>query len=437
MTPVAGNPLPGAPDDPVLMKGGAPVARQVLHASARALATALPDRPAALNLCEDRAAFLTTFLALLMRGQTCLLPPSRAPAAIAEVLQDHPGSYRIDDAWLPARRGSGAVGAQAELVIPPERIVVVGYTSGSTGRPVPNPKTWRSLTAAALFNAARLREVLGPAATQCVPWILATVPSQHMYGLEMSVLQPLLGGMAVHASHPLYPADIAAALAEMPSPRVLVTTPVHLRALMQSGVALPALAAIVSATAPLAAEQARAAEQRFGTTVLEFFGSTETCVIASRLTASESAWTPYPGLLLEPLEEATRVAAPWLPADVVLQDVLDVRAAGRFEVRGRNSDMVEVAGKRASLADLTRRLLSVPGVTDAVVFQRDAANDTGVRRLAALVVASGVDAQQVLAQMARLVDPVFLPRPLVLLPRLPRNAVGKLPREALLAALKR
>ena len=423
--------------DPVLMKGGALVSRQALHASASALAAALPDRPAALNLCEDRAAFLTTFLALLMRGQTCLLPASRAAAAIAEVLQDHPGSYRIDDAWLAAIRGPGEVGAQAGLAIPPERIVVVGYTSGSTGRPVPNPKTWRCLAAAAQFNAARMREVLGHASAQRVPWILATVPSQHMYGLEMSALQPLLGGMAVHASHPLYPADIAAALAEMPSPRVLVTTPVHLRALMRSGVELPALAAIVSATAPLAPEQARAAEQRLATRVLEFFGSTETCVIASRLTASESAWTPYPGLVLEPREDTTRVAAPWLPAGVVLQDVLDLGGDGRFEVRGRNSDMVEVAGKRASLADLTRRLLSVPGVTDAVVFQPDAANDTGVRRLAALAVASGLDARQVLAQLASLVDPVFLPRPLVLLPRLPRNEVGKLPREALLAALKR
>lgn len=437
MTPVAGNPPWGSPGDPMLIKGGLPVSRRALSASARALATALPERPAALNLCEDRAAFLTAFLAMLMRGQTCLLPPSRAPAAIAEVLQDHPGSYRIDDAWLSAHLAADEIDDQAELAIPPERIVVVGYTSGSTGRPVPNPKTWRSLAAAALFNAARLREVLGPASAQCVPWILATVPSQHMYGLEMSVLLPLLGGMAVHASHPLYPADIAAALAEMPSPRVLVTTPFHLRALVQSGVALPPLAAIVSATAPLAAEQARAAEQRFTTRVLEFFGSTETCVIASRLTASASAWTPYPGLVLEPLEDTTRVAAPWLPADVVLQDVLNAGADGRFEVRGRNSDMVEVAGKRASLADLTRRLLSVPGVTDAVVFQPDTANDSDVRRLAALAVASGTDAQQVLAQMAGLVDPVFLPRPLVLLPRLPRNAVGKLPREALLAALER
>lgn len=437
MTTVAGNPLLQSSGVPVLMTGGTLVSRQRLDAAAAALATALPDRPAALNLCESRENFLATFLALLRRGQTCLLPPSRAPAVVAEVLREHPGAYRIDDVWVSANRPPAATDTQAEIVVPPERVVVVGYTSGSTGRPLPNPKTWGSFIASTQFNASRLREVLGPTPAECVPWILATVPSQHMYGLETSVLLPLLGGMAVHAAHPLYPADIAAALAEMPSPRVLVTTPVHLRALAQSGVELPELAAVVSATAPLSVDLARAVEERFATRVLEFFGSTETCVIASRRTAHDSAWEPYPGVVLNSCDEATLVTAPWLPADVALQDVLDLRADGRFEVRGRNSDMVEVAGKRASLADLTRRLLSVPGVTDAVVFQPDPAHDTGVHRLAALAVANGLVAQHVLAQLATQVDPVFLPRPLLLVPRLPRNEVGKLPRDALLAALKR
>jgi acyl-coenzyme A synthetase/AMP-(fatty) acid ligase len=34
-------------------------------------------------------------------------------------------------------------------------------------------------------------------------------------------------------------------------------------------------------------------------------------------------------------------------------------------------------------------------------------------------------------------DPAFLPRPLVLVEALPRNALGKLPREALLEHLRR
>jgi acyl-coenzyme A synthetase/AMP-(fatty) acid ligase len=60
-----------------------------------------------------------------------------------------------------------------------------------------------------------------------------------------------------------------------------------------------------------------------------------------------------------------------------------------------------------------------------------------VQRLAALAVADGLTEAQVLAGLAGEVDPVFLPRPLVLVSTLPRNEVGKLPRDKLIAALKR
>jgi len=99
--------------------------------------------------------------------------------------------------------------------------------------------------------------------------------------------------------------------------------------------------------------------------------------------------------------------------------------------------MVEVGGKRASLADLTRRLLAVPGVTDGIVFQPNRADGAAVQRLAALVVAEGLSEAEVLEQLAPGMDPVFLPRPLVFVSRLPRNDLGKLPREKLLAALGR
>jgi acyl-coenzyme A synthetase/AMP-(fatty) acid ligase len=182
---------------------------------------------------------------------------------------------------------------------------------------------------------------------------------------------------------------------------------------------------------------AEAVEQRFHTTLVEFFGSTETCVIASRRTAVEETWRLYPGVTLRPQEQGTLVGAPWFPEDILLQDVLELRDDGGFVVRGRNADMIEVGGKRASLADLTRRLLSVPGVSDAVVFQPEARAAGQVQRLAALAVADGLTEAQVLASLAREMDPVFLPRPLVLVSRLPRNEVGKLPRDQLILALKR
>src|SRR3546814_8081818 len=73
----------------------------------------------------------------------------------------------------------------------------------------------------------------------------------HMYGMEMSVLLPLLGNVAVHVARPFFPQDVADALAEAKAPRLLVTTPVHLRALVEAGVSLPPMAGIVTATAPL------------------------------------------------------------------------------------------------------------------------------------------------------------------------------------------
>ncbi|MCY1551384.1 hypothetical protein D9M68_877110 [compost metagenome] len=52
-------------------------------------------------------------------------------------------------------------------------------------------------------------------------------------------------------------------------------------------------------------------------------------------------------------------------------------------------------------------------------------------RLAAFVVAPTLDARTLLAGLRTRLDAIFLPRPLVLVDALPRNATGKLTRQAL------
>jgi acyl-coenzyme A synthetase/AMP-(fatty) acid ligase len=69
------------------------------------------------------------------------------------------------------------------------------------------------------------------------------------------------------------------------------------------------------------------------------------------------------------------------------------------------------------------------------VFQLDA-DSHGVRRIAALAVAPGLDAEAILQTLRAGMDPVFLPRPLRCVDALPRNDTGKLPRAALLALLR-
>jgi acyl-coenzyme A synthetase/AMP-(fatty) acid ligase len=402
------------------------------------VAAQLPDADAAINLCEDRYAFLVAFCALVLRGQINLLPSSRAPQAVDDVMLAHPGCYALGDQALdPAPRGYRQLPVLGQFAtagetdvpqVPASQVVAIGYTSGSTGVPSANVKTWRSFHASNAGNLAML------GATVPTPFqLIATVPPQHMYGMEMSVLLPLLGAASVHSGRPFFPADVAAALGEVAAPRVLVTTPVHLRALVDSGIALPALAAMVSATAPLPAALAQAAEQRFAAPLLEVFGSTETCVFASRRTAIEDDWSLYEGVRLHPQPDGTQVDAPQLERPVMLADLVSVSHAGRrFRLHGRHADMLEIAGKRASLGDLTRRLLAIPGVIDGAVFQLDDGDALGVQRIAALAVAPGLDEQDILDALRRAVDPVFLPRPLRLVSSLPRNETGKLPRVALL-----
>src|SRR5690606_4385807 len=107
-----------------------------------------------------------------------------------------------------------------------------------------NAKSWGSLLGSTRRNLEVLREY-APQGT-----ILATVPSQHMYGMETCVLLPLLGPYAVACERPLFPQDLAATLARLPAPVILVTTPVHLRSFVDAGLDYFPPALIVSATAP-------------------------------------------------------------------------------------------------------------------------------------------------------------------------------------------
>jgi acyl-coenzyme A synthetase/AMP-(fatty) acid ligase len=393
----------------------------------------LPKSGAMLNLCEDRYNFLAAYLAGVIAGHCVLLPPTRVEQVVKEIEALHEGSYRIGDESMSTPR---AAAAHPDLVLATraDRIAMIGYTSGSTGQPSAQVKRWRALHASAAHNSAAMRRAM-KLSDSAGAFIVATVPPQHMYGMELSVLLPLLGGMAVHSGRPLFPADIASALAQMPEPRVLVSTPVHLRAIAQAAQAFPRISLIVSATAPLDKALASAVEAKLGAPLLEMFGSTETCVIATRHTSEDEHWHAYEAVTLEPSLEGTLVNAPWFQQAISLQDLLELESDGRFVVRGRNADMIEVAGKRASLADLTRRLLAIEGVKDAAVFQPDQIEVGTIYRVAAAVVAPGLKAKQILERLAASVDPAFLPRPLMLVDALPRNEVGKLPRSKLLELL--
>jgi acyl-coenzyme A synthetase/AMP-(fatty) acid ligase len=106
---------------------------------------------------------------------------------------------------------------------------------------------------------------------------------------------------------------------------------------------------------------------------------------------------------------------------------------GGFELNGRDTDLVKVAGKRTSLQALTAILREIDGVIDGAFIDGAA---IGQRRLAALVVAPRLSSETLRSALARRIDAAFLPRPILLLEVLPRDAHGKLRVDALAALVE-
>lgn len=423
---------------PVARWRGELISRERFLAHVRFVAERLPETRYGINLCDDRYLFLVTFAALLVRGATNVLPPARVAAMVTDVASEFEACRCIlersdPDLNLPQfvlpDLAQVRVTDTAMPGVAARHLAAVVFTSGSTGRPCPNRKYWGDLVQGSLL--ARDRFGIEPGTE-----IVATVPPQHMYGLETSILLPLVTGVVANGSRPFFAEDIRATLQQAAAARVLITTPVHLRTCVGAGLQWPSPNFVISATAPLSPELARQAEATLQAPVLEIFGSTETGSIASRRTVSGSPWQLYEGLTATAVGHTARIGGGHLPTPVQLNDHVRVHDAHRFELLGRETDLINIAGKRASLADLNQKLLQIEGVEDGVFVPHDS-DDGKVVRLTALVVAPGLDKHAVLAALAKRIDPAFMPRPLHLVARLPRAATGKLPRAALLPLLER
>lgn len=424
-----------ASDSIVAWRAEGAVTRRQFLAEVRQLAAQLPAGTHLLNLCSDRYRFSVGLAAAIVAGKTCLLPSSHAPEAIRQIKAFAPDAFglcdREDCAFdlpLLPYPPLEATADQEEAIpqIDVRQRVAILFTSGSTGMPQPHAKHWGTLTTGIAAEAGRLALPAGVSTS-----IVGTVPPQHMFGFESTVLIAWQTGNALGATHPFYPADIAASLAQLPAPRVLVSTPVHLRALIDAGIELPPIDCVLSATAPLTTRLAQAVEAQYKTRLIEIYGSTETGVMASRRTAQTATWHLIPGVRLVPDGEHMRAEGSSVEPPIVLNDVIESLDEEHFLLHGRLADLINIAGKRHSLASLNHILNTIPGVRDGAFHMPEEADPERVTRLAACVVAPELDAAQLLAALRERIDPVFLPRPLVFVDALPRNSTGKLPRQAL------
>jgi len=421
-------------------RAGRPVTAGAFLRDVAALAAVLPARQHVLNLCADRYRFAVGLAAALCREQVTLLPPNDMSGTLAALAGDFPDLYCLED----GRPGApsllavavpdefvGAPSLSAIPVLPAGQPAVLLFTSGSTGRPKPAPKSWGTLARSAIAAGRRLGVDSLPSAV-----VVGTVPHQHSYGLESTVLLAFQHGLALQAERPFYSGDVVAALQSVERPRILVTTPIHIRALLAEGDAVPRADLIISATAPLTHDLAVEAEKRFSAPLIEIYGCSEAGQVATRRTALERGWHCLEGIALRQDKHGTWAAGPPVETETLLHDVIELSDSASFFLHGRSADLVNIGGKRSSLAHLDHQLTSIEGVLDGAFLMPDD-SDRGITRLIAFAVAPGLSTDAILAALRARIDSIFLPRPLVLVDSLPRTNLGKLPRQALLQLASR
>ncbi len=409
-----------------------------------ALLAPAADGDELLVICRDRYRFTVAVLAAWQRGYSVALPPNpqlqtirsiRQKPGVVSVIHDVDGFDKgidVRDARVveAARAAVGKAPFSLFPEPPPDRRLATVYTSGSTGDHTACPKTARQLLGEARLLA---RTFPLPEGARVLPM----VPSHHIYGLLFGVLVPLVSGASFYRHTPLHAAEIAA----VGPVDVLVSVPAHLRGLLIAKAGeLPPVARAFSSAAPLSPRVADAVKERFGWTITEVFGSSETGGIAWRQSGGRGPWTPLPEVSVDADADGRLLLdspflAPGTPRPYLGGDRIEVLADGTFEHLGRADGVLKIGGVRISLAEVERRLLDIDGVDDAAVLGVRVDGPRG-HEIRAAVVAPGLDLDAIRRALRGWLAAVAMPRRLKLVDALPRTASGKL-RRADLEALFR
>ncbi len=434
-------------NNPFVVSEQATLSRLQLFQQAIALSQTFSSQAQVINLAENRDEFISILLATALVGGTTILPPNTAPNTLKEL---HKMLSEADSEKEIISLSSLEVMSSLKLEQPMAETtaVLTGltetilnapiwlYTSGSTGSPKCVIKTWRAMMVLAQKAINRF-QLTGKSLENPSLLMVGTVPCQHMFGLETMVFWPLFSEALLWKNRPLFPEDIASALAcsaSVSAQPLLVSTPLHLNTLVQYNLTWPEQKlSILSATAPLSQALAKQLKQRLNARVFEVFGSTEMASIASRETLVSEEWHLYQNtLVVAPSETGyCEIHIQELSERHLLQDRIHWLGANRFTLLGRQTDLIKVAGKRGSLSHLNNLISAIKEVKEGVFIQ-----PKDQERLAAFVVSS-LTPKEIKEALKNSIDAVFLPRPLIFIKALPRNEVGKVQIATLLDCLEK
>ena len=338
-------------------------------------------------------------------------------------------------------------------------IALLLYTSGTTGKPKGAMLTHGNL-------ASNVRSL-------CELWrftpedvLIHVLPLSHVHGLVVALGCALASGCTLRLLSRFDPAEV---IRELATATVFMGVPTHYARLLTAPsldrAACASMRLFVSGSAPLTPQAFGDFEARTGHRILERYGMTETVMIASNPYDGErvpgSVGYALPDVELRVVDaEGKPLArgetgvlevrgpnvckgywqAPEKTASAfrddgffITGDIARIDADGRVWLEGRASDLIITGGYNVYPREVEDALLELTGVSDAAVFGVPHPL-WGEAVVAALCVReAAIDEAAVIAALRPRLASYKLPKRVVRMAALPRNAMGKVQKQALRA----
>jgi acyl-coenzyme A synthetase/AMP-(fatty) acid ligase len=392
------------------------------------------ERPWLCLCTHDKALIMAALIASLAGGPRLVLPYAFSRQALAEVCDAVSPAFILVDSTAgldyPAGLKMIVPGMiPADIAVPhtvsdPDEPFLILFTGGSTGTPNVWAKTPRNMFAEARYQAA----ALGISRDDI---FLSTVPPNHIYGLLFSILAPFVSSARILKGIYAFPREILKAAEDFQA-TILVSVPVHYRALNTDALKRYELRMALSSAGMLDRQGALSFRERTGLDVVEIYGSTETGGIAMRRRFPDGeSWHPMDPVAWKIREGKLCVSSVFLSPTLLrgddgffmTADCVDPDGDHRFILRGRTDDIVKIGGKRVDISAVQAKLKQIPGVRDAVVVAIPAGR--GRQNELAALVATDLDAPQVKRQLAQVSEAYAVPRHLVVVKDIPMTPAGK------------
>jgi acyl-CoA synthetase (AMP-forming)/AMP-acid ligase II len=421
--------------------------------------------------------FLVAFVAVLSAGGApVLLHVETPPAELDRLARSYDARFALCDAWsendlapfaesvVPLNFAPGASlnfaalkggAATDKRSLPPIAGMPLHPTSGTTGI----PKLAARHGIAAIAEAAHYQEAMGIGPDDD---ILCVVPMSHAYGFGTSAMMPLVSGASVVSNRRFQPHAVFQAFRDLNITTFpAVPAMLHLLLVASRGPIARLPRRVLSAGAPLAEHTAREFFEKNRQTAWSLYGSTETggiCVDVDaptdgapgsvgpkmRLVSVEIRPIPdsselKPGIGHVAVKSPSMMAGYLTPTGIDASSIRNgwfqtgdlgfVDAAGRVNLVGRESEVVNVFGMKVIPSEVESVVRDFPGVTDVKVYAGQ--HRSGSQIVKAAVAPETLDMVALREHCAA--NLVAYKRPEVIIPlaALPRTPTGKIIKDQL------